>query len=60
MSAEHLAPPPQGDHGELRVVCTHSLDHLRIASLSQLGLSLQDIETITGLNRAEFQHLVRD
>lgn len=60
MPAEQLNHPPQGNHGELRVICTNSLDHLRITSLSQLGLSLQDIETITGLNKAEFQHLVRD
>jgi len=60
MPAEKLEHNPQNHHGELRVICTNSLDHLRITSLSQLGLSLQDIEAITGLNKAEFQHLVRD
>ena len=60
MPVEQLDFNPQGNHGELRVICSHSLDHQRITSLSQLGLSLQDIEAITGLKKAEFQHLVRD
>jgi len=44
----------------LRVICSNSLEHAKIASLSTLGLSSKEIEIITGFNQIEFQHLLKE
>lgn len=60
MPAEKLQTPSPVNSNDPRVICSNSLEHLRITSLSGLGISSQDIETITGFSKSEFQHLVRE
>lgn len=54
MPIENLESEPAVITRDPRVICTNSLAHSRIISLSTLGLSSQDIETITGINKVEF------